>query len=354
MSALLRAICLLEISLACFTITDVSLVEGDSAGNPVTTGLRYSGDIYNPPAPGCNRIPCGLGTNNAPEFPRFYVNAGTNKISLNIRLENTSFSGRMGFEFRYGDNPQFPLGFRAFPLGTEIPIVRNADQVSLSTTFGLSPSYTANATIQAYFITDEPGFGRRNYTVFYQCVDIVVSGASALPAWGSDFGPNEQATFVADPTGTRGYECALDPTCQSYIPNTSDWAWLIVLCVLSFLVLVVCIIIAILCCCRRHPKTVVAPPPEPPPPHDDIVAPKELTPSTSKVSPYAHFAFSDPNDPPSKKGADSGSVGDRNTGSQGRHFHFHYEEAEPGDIKEDRPETVLRPGQDRPEIVLRP
>jgi len=335
---------LLQVSLACFTISDVYLVEGDGTiADSVTTGLRYLGDVYNPPAAGCNRIPCGLGTNNVPESPRLAVNVETGtKIGLQLRIENTSFAGKMGFEFRYGDNPQFAIGTRGFPLGTVLPVVKDADQIAPTTTLTLSPSYTANATIQVYFIV-ESSYGTRNSTIYYQCVDIVVAGKSPLPPWAADFGPKEQAVFVVDPGRTRGDDCAFDPRCKPYVPQLSDWEWLIVLCVLSGLVLLVCCCIVLLCC-RKSPKTVVSPPPEPPPPHEDPAAPKELTPSNSKTAPYAHFAFSDPNDPPSKKGTDSGSTGDRNTGSQGRHFHFHYEEAESGDPnRDDKPEVVVRP-----------
>jgi hypothetical protein len=326
MSILLRAICLFEVGLACFTISDVYLVYLVDS-NPtisVKTGLRYAGDVYNPPAAGCNRIPCGLGTNNQPES-RLAVNVESAKIGLKIRIENTSFAGKMGFEFRYGDNPQFAIGSSGFPLGTVMPIMKDSAQIAPTTTLTLSPSYTANATIQVYFIVE--GLGGRNTTTFYQCVDIVVAGKSPLPPWAADFGPKE---FVAvAPDGKRTYDCSEDPRCPPFIPSLSDWTWLILLCVLSFLVLCVCLCIVILCF-RKRPTTVVSPPPEPPPPHEDVVLPKE-TPSTSKVSPYAHFAFSDQiNDPPSKKGTDSGSTGDRNTGSQGRHFHFHYEEADPG------------------------
>jgi len=335
------------VGLACFTITDVYLVEGDTISDPVTTGLRYGGDVYNPPAPGCNKIPCGLGTNNVPETNRLAVDveAGA-QVGLQLHIENTSFAGRMGFEFRYGDNPQFGLGphgfvVDGFSLGTVVPVVKDADQIRPTATLTLSPSFTANATIQVYFIVDESSFGGSNSTIFYQCVDLTVAGNAPLPSWAPDFGPKEQTVYNADPAGNKGYDCSLDPRCRPYVPKLSDWDWLIILCVLSLLVLCVCICIACLCC-RRQPKTVVSPPPEPPPPQEEVI--KELTPSGShsKPSPYAHFAFTDPNDPPSKKGADSGSTGDRNTGSQGRHFHFHYEEAEPGDPNKDEV-VVVRP-----------
>jgi hypothetical protein len=311
----------------------------------VKTGLRYSGDIYNPPAAGCNRVPCGLGTNNLPESPRLAVNieSGT-KIGLQIHIENSSVAGKIQFEFRYGENPQFALGSHGFPVGPVQPVAKGAEVVPAAA-FTLSPSYTANATIQVSFIGDP--IAGRNSSTYYQCVDIVVTGRSPLPPWAADFGPNEQAVFTVDPGKTRGYECALDPRCRPYVPNLSDWDWLIILCVLSFLVLCICLCIVFFCC-KKQPKTVAPPPPEPPPPHEDVALPKELTPSTSKISPYAHFAFIDPNDPPSKKGTDSGSAGDKGTGSQGRHFHFHYEEAEPGDPKEpDRPGKD--PDRDRPD-----
>jgi len=247
----------------------------------------------------------------------------------------------MGFEFRYGDNPQFDIGTRGFALGSLLPVVKDADQIDLTNTLTLTPSFTANATIQVYFVVDEQNFDGKNSSIFYQCIDVAVTGTSPLPAWAADFGPQEQAVYNVDPSGNQGYDCSRDPRCRPYTPKLSDWDWLIILCVLSFLVLCVCLCVVFFCC-RRQPKTVGPPPSEPPPPQEDAAVAKELTPS--KVSPYAHFAFSDPNDPPSKKGTDSGSTGDRNTGSQGRHFHFHYEEAEPGDPnKEDKPEVVVRP-----------
>jgi hypothetical protein len=261
---------------------------------------------------------------------------------LQLHIENTSFSGKLGFEFRYGDNPAFAIGTRGFPLGNYLPVVKDADQINPTTTLTLAPSFTANATIQVYFIADEPRQGSGNTTIFYQCIDLSVSGKGPLPTWAQDFGPQEQAKYNGDPTGTRGYDCASDPRCRPYVPSLNDWDWLIILCVLSFLVLCVSICVAFFCCRKRPPKTVVSPPPEPPPPHDDREVPKESSTSNSKVSPYAHFAFSDPNDPPSKKGTDSGSTGEKGTGSQGRHFHFHYEEAEPENPKDDKPDVVVR------------
>lgn len=336
---MLRAFVLLEVGLACFIISDVFLVDGDGAiEEATTTGLRYDGDVYNPPAAGCNKIPCGLGTNNVPASSRLAINLQSgSKIGLHLRIENTTFAGKYGFEFRYGDNPQFALGTSGFPLGTDVSIAKNSDQVTPTITLTLAPSFTANATIQAFFTVDGGGFGGRNTTTYYQCIDVSVKGSAPLPSWAADFGPKEQANYNVDPGGTRGYDCALDPRCQQYMPQLSDWDWLIILCVISFLVLCICICIICLCL-RRKPKAVVNPPPEPPPPQEE--APKEVTPSASKASPYAHMVFSDPNDPPSKKSTDSGSMGDKGTGSQGRHFHFHYEEAEPEGT--DKPDVVVR------------
>jgi len=155
---------------------------------------------------------------------------------------------------------------------------------------------------------------------YYQCLDLNVKGAQPLPSWAQDYGPQQQATYNPSNPTVPG---------TIFIPyhiGAHDWDWLIILCVLAFLVLLVAICVIVMCCRKRPQKSVVVPP-EPPPPKEEVPVPtKEITPSTSKVSPYAHFAFSDSNDPPSKK--DSGST-DRNTGSQGRHFHFHYEEPEP-------------------------
>jgi len=239
----------------------------------------------------------------------------------------------MGVEFRYGNNPQFPVGTRAFPLARQ-QISDNADQSQVSFVLELAPSFTANATVQIYFDASETGARSRNAT-FYQCLDLNVTGAAPLPAWAPDFGPKEQIAYDRDPEHGGGGTRCIGPDCRPYVPNLHDWDWLIILCVLSFLVLVVAIIVACLCCRKKPPPPTHAPPePVLPPAKEeprDLESPnKEITPST-EPTPYVRYKFMDPNDPPSKKGMESSGSdkGTGNTGSQGRHFHFHYEEAEP-------------------------
>jgi len=346
MSGLLRALCWLEVSLACFTITDVWVVSGDGMSQqPVMTGLRDGGDLYNPPHQGCNRIPCGLGTNTQPEPMRLAVSIqGGEKIGLKIQIQNTTYSGVVGYGFRYGNNPQFLIGSYGFLLSEPLPVAKDTDQTSIPNTFTLSPSFTANATLQVYFNTTQPGFENASDSFFYQCLDLKLTGKGPLPNWApDDFGPQQAAQYQRDPTG-KGACGNNDPACYPYVrqPHDLDWLWILI--ALAVLVCLVAMCVVYFCVKKKPPKKAATPPPEPPPPHEVEAAPvvqqKEATPSTSKHSAYAHFAFSDANDPPSKK--DSGST-DRNTGSQGRHFHFHYEEPEAEGGAQDKADAHDRP-----------
>jgi len=317
---------LLQVCAACFTIQDVYLIDMDNYGPNLKTGLRDGGDLFSPAETGCNRIPCGLGTNDKPDSDRVFLNLVEDppqRIGARIAIQNDTYTGVLGAEFRYGNNPTFDIGSAAFDLSSQ-PVLLNADQ-QLSFALQLSPSFTANATIQFYFVVNE---GDKNET-FYQCIDLHVLGEAPLPPWAADFGPDEEQTYTSPPSAECGSTCE-----PSFWQSLSPYTWLVVLCGLAFLTLVISLIVFCLCFRRKKPDPILVVSRQAEIPVSGPQPKERREASVSVPSHYIRYNMIDPHESSSGKPSivrlekSSGTGRSTGTGSPGRHFHFHYEETD--------------------------
>jgi len=132
----------------------------------------FPGNVWGPPEPGMNVQRCGGLGNRANLGKRFTAAAGTIfKLAGTIHRKFTD-RPRLYFSIRFGDNPSFLNN--GYPLLSEAyyPEMSELPHKWVLTLQIPADSYNGNATVQVEY---------RDGNVFYQCVDLQVTGGVAFP-----------------------------------------------------------------------------------------------------------------------------------------------------------------------------
>lgn len=319
------AIAVLKVGLACFILEGT----GDATSSLSMAGLRGDstpGNLFNPAVRGCNRIPCGVKFNNQPAKSRLVIDESAS-ISSSAKVIVAGKGGAITYELKYGSNPEFASGRPGFQLG-EPSIVAVDGKTLFVNTFKIVPSFNFDATIQIAYSSSN---NQKNST-YYQCIDVHVISKNNIPVGIQEFGP-ELATRIP---GSEGIFLLPGQTKRTNV------AFIVIVVILAVLVAVFIAAAGWLFWKKKQlgPSDPVGEPviytqvePSPPTP---IVAlystPSKDTPATtvqesikSSNEPVAHIHYPDPE---SKESTSQSQDPRDGTGSQGRHFHFRYEDNE--------------------------